>query len=155
VAPRAFTLVELALVLVIIGMLAAIAAPRFAGASQRQRLRAAGERLALDVARLREDARAASGQGTIDFTRAGYRTGVTAGGVARAARQVALNEAPYFVTIAAVDAGGDSAVLFNGYGNPDSALSVTLEAGPYQATFAVGKDGASSLSAVSAPGAAR
>lgn len=146
--PRAFSLIELVLVLVILGIITAIAAPRLSGASQRQRLLAASERLALDVARAREATRAASGVGTMQFSRTGYHWSVLAGGAAGASANVTLLEAPYFVQISLVDAGGDDTVVFDGYGTPDSAVAVTLEAGAFQVSFSMDKAGVPTLGAM-------
>lgn len=139
--PRAFSLIELVLVLAIIAVVGAIAAPRLSGASERQRLRAAGERLALDIARAREAVRAASGTCQFKFLRTGYAWQVDAAGAANASGAVELADAPYFVSVDSVDAGGDAAFALDGYGAPDSSLDVVLATPTYFVKFALPASG--------------
>ena len=62
-----FSLVELVLVMVIIGVVAAIALPRFAQANARQQLEAAANRVASDLEKARHEARASSNLVAISF----------------------------------------------------------------------------------------
>lgn len=139
--PRAFSLIELVLVLAIIAVIGAIAAPRLSGASERQRLRAAGERLALDVARAREAVRAASGTCQFKFLRTGYAWQVDAAGAFNASGAVELADAPYFVSVDAADAGGDPVLAFDGYGAPDSSLEAVLVSSSYSVKFVLPASG--------------
>lgn len=139
--PRAFSLIELVLVLAIIAIVGAIAAPRLSGASERQRLRAAGERLALDISRAREAVRAASGSCTFRFSRSGYAWQVDAGGAVNSTGAVELADPPYSVSVDSASSGGDAAVTFDGYGVPDAALDVSLAAGVSFVKFALPADG--------------
>jgi Tfp pilus assembly protein FimT len=66
-AASAFTLVELALVLCIIGVIAALAAPRYGSAIARQRADGAASRIASDLAYARALARMTSASVTVTF----------------------------------------------------------------------------------------
>jgi type II secretion system protein H len=126
-----FTLVELVMVMVIVGIISAIAVPRYAQALQRYRTQAAANRLAADLELARERARASSAPVTfelIDSTR--YRilnfTDLDDGGTHYT---VDLADEPYHASILASKLGEDSQIIFNGWGVPDSAGAVTVGAG--------------------------
>ncbi len=119
-----FTLVELVLVMVITGVLAAIAMPRFAQASANQRLEAAADRVVADLKLASTRARAASAPATMTFDRDAGKYQLDA--VAGNAFTVELDEMPYGVTFESVDFGGTTVAAFNAYGMPVNAGSVTL-----------------------------
>src|SRR4051794_21600677 len=66
----AYTLVELVLVLIIIGIMAGMAVPRYAMATARYRASAAANRIAADLAMAQQNARATSLTQPIVFTAA-------------------------------------------------------------------------------------
>jgi len=132
---RGFTLIEMVFVVTTIALVGAIALPRFAGASDRRRLLAAGERTVADIAMLREQARAISGTVTVRFARAGYAWDSSAGGVAGASGRTTLNESPYFVTLRFFQSGGDDTVVFDGYGASDATLRLILGTGDYRMDY--------------------
>jgi len=121
---RAFTLVELVLVMFIIGVLGAIAIPRFAQATARQQLNAAADRIVSDLneARIRSRAASQSSILTFDTVDNSYQFNAV-GGDATAVR---LGESPYDVEISAADFGGSGKAVFNGYGVPMSTGYVDL-----------------------------
>lgn len=112
-----FTLVELVLVMVIIGVIGAIAMPRFAQASARQQLAAAAKRIESDLEKARHQARANSNWVTIRFDTAtnSYEYAPMTGGNRY---DVELDEAPYQVELVRAIFGNDSDVSFNGFGVP-------------------------------------
>lgn len=117
-ARSGFTLVELAVVLVILGLVAGIAAPRYAAAAARYRLKAATYRIAADLAQARAAARASSAAVKVTFSLtspAQYQ--LTGGGGLPSSEAVVLGNDPYRVTIKTVDFGGVQSVTFDGYGN--------------------------------------
>ena len=132
---RGFTLIELVFVISTIALVAAIALPRFAGATDRRRLLAAGERITADIAMLREHARAISGTVTVRFARGGYAWDTLAGGVAGTSGRTFLNESPYYATLRFFDGGGDDTVVFDGFGGSDTTLRLILGIGDYRLEY--------------------
>ena len=120
-----FTLVELVLVLIIVGIVAAIAMPRFAQATARQQLDAAADRLVRDFEKAQHDARATINQVAMTFDTADNSYTVTQANGDTVVVQ--LDESPYQVAIKKATFNDVSAMSFNGYGVPSSAGAVTLE----------------------------
>lgn len=121
---HAFTLIELIVVLVVLSILAAVAVPRFANGLLVERLDAAARRVESDVERLRLSARRAgtSEQVVFDATADAYTLSpVAALRSDRDATEVVLNAAPYEVKIRAVNFGGDTRLVFDGWGVADSS----------------------------------
>lgn len=54
--------------------------------------------------------------------------------------QVELAKPPYAASIVSADLGGDSELLFNGYGFPDSAATIVIQSGSRQKTITVDPD---------------
>lgn len=143
----AFTLIELALVLAIVAIFAAIAAPRLAEASQRRRLQAAGQRLAVDIAMVRERARNVSSNSTMSFAREGYRWRASTGASSTPATEILLSDPPYLAAITAISAGGDHDIVFDGYGAADSKLQLTVAVGGYRIDYDIDGAGVAVLGA--------
>ncbi len=69
---RGFSMIELVIVLVIIGVTAAIAVPRYANSIQRTKVDGAARRMAADIERLRDRARAQGREQRLYVATAGY-----------------------------------------------------------------------------------
>ena len=129
---RAFSLVELVMVIVIIAMLASIAAPRFANATERYRVQLAAARLQADLLYARERAMA-TGKGlsvVVDPDAGTY----TIGGAAdpdHLLPQFTVNLAaePYGVRITSADFGGTAKLNINGFGVPGAGGTIRLSGG--------------------------
>lgn len=136
----AFSYIELVLVLAIITVVAAVAAPRYFGAMANYRADAAARRLAADLELAREAARAASAPRSITFDNANDRYRTAAGDA------VELTDEPYgavivsvvFSPAAPVNGGDPGALTFDGYGKPGRTCMITLAAGDTQRTVTVG-----------------
>ena len=137
-----FSLVELALVMAIVAVLAGIALPRYGRATSRYRVRAAAQRVEHDVALARATARATGSSQSISFSVAenayvvsGTRDLNTASNTYR----VSLAAEPYMARIDAARATGAAAVAlaigapvvvtFDGFGVPSSGAEIELRAG--------------------------
>ena len=132
-----FSLLELVLVMAIMVVLGAIAAPRYAGALANYRADAAARRLIADLAFARDKARQTSQSRTVTF--------VPASGQLRILNVQDLNTAgpnyitnlhdePYQAELISADFGGDSQVVFDGFGVPDSGGAAVVRAGGTQRT---------------------
>lgn len=137
---NAFTLVELIIVVMLLGIMAAVAVPRLIDSISYHRAEAAARRIKLDMEFARRRARMSSADRSIQFDPAGESYTIT--GAAHldhpaSAYEVRLDEDPYQAVIVSADFGGDAVLTFDGYGSADTAGSVVVQAGPYQKTVTV------------------
>jgi prepilin-type N-terminal cleavage/methylation domain-containing protein len=135
-----FSLIELALVLAIAGIMFAIAAPRYGQAVDRYRADISAKRVAADLILAKTRARTASHSQSVTFDRStGTYTlpGEASPDHPSSTYSVDLRKAPYQASLVAASFSGTSAITFNGYGVPDSAGSVTVQAGSSRRTVAV------------------
>lgn len=135
-----FSLVELVMVIVIIAMLASIAAPRFANATERYRVQLAAARLQADLLYARERAMATgkSLSVVVDPDAGTY----TIGGVAdpdHLLPQFTVNLAaePYSIRIVTADFGGTGKLNINGFGVPGAGGTIRLSGGAGDITVTV------------------
>ncbi len=128
---RAFSLVELTMAMAIMGILAAIAMPRYARAISRYRAGAAAHRIAHDIAQVQSVARMTSTSQTIAFQSDRYQmNNVRDMDSAATNSTVMLRAEPYLASLSAVTlTGGASAITFDGYGQPGCAGSLTVQSG--------------------------
>lgn len=132
---RAFTLIELVVVLMILGIVAGVAAPRYADAIAQTHVDAAAHRVAADIRYARSEARRTSRATTITFADATDSYALT--GVANLDRstrayQVDLSGEPYEVQMDSVDFGGGASLSFDAYGAPDAVGYVRLQRGGHR-----------------------
>lgn len=122
-----FSLLELALVVLMIAVLGALAAPRFANASARQRLEAAQRRVVADLHYAQTLAKSKSDTYTARFAADNTLTLVDPAGVTVAVTDYSAMPYEVEITAALGDAGTD--MVFNGFGHPSTGGSVTLTGG--------------------------
>lgn len=124
-----FTLIELVLVIAIMLVIAAIAAPRYSAAVERYRLETAARRVAADISLARAIAMASGASQTISFDCAAG-TYVVSGtnSFERPNRSyvVSLGQEPFRAGIQSADFGGSSTLTINGYGLPAAGGRVDL-----------------------------
>ncbi len=140
---RAFSLIELVTVMIIIGILASMAVPRFANYTSRHRVEAAARRIVADLSLARRQARMTSASRTVEFdvTADDYRlVGTPDPDRPSAEYRVSLGVEPYRATIVSADFGGDATLVFDGYGAPDSGGTVVVQAGTNQQSVTVDPD---------------
>jgi len=129
---QGFNLLELVMVLAIMGIVAAVAAPRFGQAAARYRADVAARRIAKDLALASRDARNAGASRTLAFDSSGGAYTISGlAGLQKSAQpyRVDLSAEPYRTRADSVDFGGDGEVTFNGYGVADSSGRVVLKSG--------------------------
>ena len=132
-----FSLLELVMVVAIIGVLAAIAAPRYGRAIARYRADMAARRIAADLALAGRAARTAGASKTVSFSVAGAEytiPGLPSLRDSTADYRVVLSDSPYQAAVVSADFGGDADVAFDGYGTPDSGGSISIQVGEYTKT---------------------
>lgn len=134
---RAFSLAELVMVVIILGLLAAIAAPRVANTIRHQRLDAASRRLMIDLELTRSQAiRDRTNRSlTLSLTDHSYTLPTQVG--MGSSSQVCFNTPPYNEVVMAGSTFSTDEVKFNRLGLPDEAGSITLRAGNEQVVISL------------------
>lgn len=135
---QGFNLFELVMVLAIMGIVAAIAAPRFGQASARYRIDVSARRICKDLALASRAARNAGASRTLQFDESG--NGYTISSIAGLQKhsdtyRVDLSLEPYRSRADSIDFGGGRKIIFNGYGQADSGGTVVLKAGDITRTI--------------------
>jgi len=141
-AARAFSLVELVLVIAITAMVTAIAAPRYANSVARYRADSAARRVAADLALAQNNASTAGRVQPVVFVSRSYQMPGMAhlDGKSYGDYTVDLGADPYKVTRVAAEFGGDATVKFDLYGNPDTGGSVVVEVGDFRRVVVLSPD---------------
>ena len=128
---RGFSYVEITIVVLILGIVSAIAAPRYRDMRQRYAADAAARRVSMDLAMARSHARMKGDSQTVSFGPQGRN--YTLPGVPDRRRGMQDYRADlqglYGAQIEVADFGGDRLVVFNRFGIPDSGGVVTVRAG--------------------------
>lgn len=125
--------------MVIIGVVVAIAVPRFAQANARQQLSAAADRLASDLEQAQHTARMTSHLVWVTFDTSGGN--YTVFPLASDQFKVELDEAPYSVELTKALFQGLPLMAFNGYGIPSSSGSITLSSSAGIVVISVDENG--------------
>ena len=144
---RAFSLIEVLTTLVLIGIIAAIALPRYSSALCNYRVSAAARRLAADLHYAHILARASSSTCTISFNTGSNSYQFSAGNgpvqpgsvpTTLTSYSVSLQSDPYCVTMASVSlSNATSSISFNGYGLPSTGGTIILQCGTAQKTITI------------------
>ncbi len=132
VRPRAFTLLELVMVAMIMGILAMITVPRMGNAYARHRADAAVHRVTTDLQFARRYAASTSASLTVRFnttTDTLRLMGVTGPNRYSGAYIISLADDPYGADLLSANFGGDADVIFDGFGRADSGGGVSLSVG--------------------------
>jgi type II secretory pathway pseudopilin PulG len=133
-------LVEVTIVLLIMAIVAAVAAPRMANSLSYFRADAAAKRIAVDIALAQRHAMTNSTAQTVQFitaTNSYTLPGMKDINHPALAYVVKLADPPCESTLASAVFGADSIVIFDQYGLPDSGGSAVVRAGDHQRTITV------------------
>lgn len=137
------TLVDVTLTIVIIGLLAAVGAPRFAHTLAGLNVEAGAQRIAADLRRAQQQAKTKGAPQSVVFTVANdtYELpGMHGSDRPGQPYQVDLSEPPYTTSLSAVNLGAsgtDTTVVFDMYGRPDYEGSVVVVSGGQQRTLRI------------------
>lgn len=135
-----FSLMELALVMAIMAIFAAIAAPRYGRAGGRYRLDLAARRVAADLRLAQSSAKTASASRTVVFTAETHQyqlSGIPSPDGATGSYTVSLSAEPYRVNLAGINFNDTAQVIFSGWGLPNHGGAITLAVGSQQKTISV------------------
>lgn len=135
-----FTLVDVVMVLAIMAILTALAAPRFSNSIALQHVEAAARRIVVDLALAQRQATISNVDQTVRFDPAMQEYSLV--GMPHpdhSAREygVSLQEEPYSATLVSADFDGDEEIIFDIYGMPDSGGSVVIRVGTHVRTITV------------------
>jgi prepilin-type N-terminal cleavage/methylation domain-containing protein len=132
---RAFTLIELIIVLSVAAILAGVAAPRYASSLANYRVLLAARRVAADLGAARASARAASASRTVTIAQGAGSYTITS--LARldnraGTYQVDLSGSPYCCSISTLtlpSAATSGQIVFDGYGVADTSATIAVSSG--------------------------
>jgi prepilin-type N-terminal cleavage/methylation domain-containing protein len=131
---------EVLVVVLIIGILSAAAAPKFLHALAAHRSKQAARRIAADLELARREAIMASTARTVAFDVAAET--YTLHDIRHPDHPdetyiVLLSDDPYQAEIAAADLGGDAILIFDGYGQADSGGKIVVRSGTLEAVILI------------------
>ncbi len=135
-----FSLLEMSLVVLLLGLLAALAVPRYASSANNYQVSLAARKVAADLGRARADAWNRGVHRTVTFNTAALQytlTGVADMNTGAANAVVSLNTSPYNLTQLAANFNGTASVIFDGYGMPNNGGQVTVTSGTLSQTVTV------------------
>ncbi len=129
-----FTLLELTIVILLMGIMAGVAMPRFADSLSNRRVDVAARRLVFDIQATRQQSRITAQATSVAFsigTNSYTLTGVPDPNRSALPNSVvSLNEGLLRATLGTVNlAGGGTTISFNGFGYPDRGGTITLTSG--------------------------
>lgn len=135
-----FSIVEVVFVIAILGILGAMAIPRYGGFVARQQTAAAARRLVADLALAQRHARVTSSSQRIAFSvGSGQYQLLDMMDPDHPTRTyvVDLSQEPYRATIRTAEFGGDAEIAFDGFGAADTPGTIIVGVGRYRQVITV------------------
>ncbi len=138
-ARAGFSLLELVLVLAILGIIAALAAPRYARGQNRYHAQSSAKRVAAELARARDHAEASSAPVLVHFFagRSGFKVDPARGDW----HAPDLGIEPFRGVVTEADFDGNVAVTFDAFGRPSAGGRVRVQSGNVAQDVFVLRDG--------------
>ncbi len=144
----AFSLVETVIVVLIIGVVAAVSVPKMIDSLSYQRALAAAQQVAAHLRLARHDARQRSATSSIQFSTANQSYTLSdLDDPDRPGRpyQIDCRSAPILAQLTIARFGDDQKLVFNGFGLPDTRGTVEFQVGRYTSAVTVSDDGTISI----------
>jgi prepilin-type N-terminal cleavage/methylation domain-containing protein len=138
-----FTLIDVTVTVLIIGIIAAVATPRFADYLHRMRAESAANRIKADLDWVRQHAVSSSSSQTVQFSPSSDSYSISGLDDLNHSGQpyaVDLSSYPYNAVLVSASLDGDSDVHFNRFGIPDSGGTITVRSGSGQQTVTIDAD---------------
>ena len=134
---RGFSIVELVLVITILAVVAAIAAPRYAVALDGYRAEHAARRIVADISATQAAARATATTQAVVFNPATNSYSLPTVVAGNASTRITLGDAPFYAVLESASFNGNATLTFNGYAMPRSAGTVVVRSGQTRRTISV------------------
>jgi prepilin-type N-terminal cleavage/methylation domain-containing protein len=135
---RAFTVIELVIVIMITSIFAAVAAPAFLDSLLFHRVESAARRVKADIDYQRQRARLTSTAQSVTFAASTYTlSGAKSLNDPTQVYAVNLRQSPYSLDSATANFASTQVITFDGYGAPSSGGTVVLSAKTHQCTITV------------------
>ncbi len=137
--PNGFTIMELMVVLLVMGIVAATATPSFYASLRYHEIETAARRVVLDLKQAQHAARVKSLPQTLAFSNATTYT-LSSGGSLQGSSQayaVDLSRTPYELDDVTLNLGGPTSVAFDGYGNASVGGTIVLRIGDKTRTITI------------------
>jgi prepilin-type N-terminal cleavage/methylation domain-containing protein len=132
---RAFSIIELVIVVLVMSILAAVSAPTFFDSLLFHRVESAARRVKADLELARTQARLTSASQSVTFSNSQYTVSNTEHlDKSNATYAVDLKKEPFLLDSATANFSGLAIVSFDGYGTPTSGGTVVLTAKSHQCT---------------------
>lgn len=128
------------MVFVVMATLISMAAPRFSNSIALQRVEAAARRIVVDLALAQRKARSSNASQAVRFTTGIHEyslIGMPHPDHPSLEYKVLLSEDPYGASMVSANFGGDSDIIFDVFGVPDSGGSVVIQVGDHVRTVTV------------------
>jgi len=145
---RALSFLEVIMVVIIVGVLAGVAVPRYASFLSMQRAEAAARKVRIDLQYAKNRARISSTAQSVNFNIIDHTyliIGANDLDHPDLPYRVSLSTPPYRAQLVSVDFNSTTSVTFNGYGVPDNSGTIVIQVGNHVETIRIIKPDDTSL----------